>query len=58
MDKALLVGINKYADAPLRGCINDITDMAEHLIAHCNFKDGNIVYWPISAQQKVTLLSV
>ncbi|MEI2673435.1 MAG: caspase family protein [Chitinophagaceae bacterium] len=42
MDKALLVGINKYADAPLRGCINDITDMAEHLIAHCNFKDGNI----------------
>lgn len=29
MDKALLVGINKYPGAPLRGCVNDVTDAAK-----------------------------
>lgn len=42
MNKALLIGINKYADAPLRGCINDITDMAQHLTGHCGFKENEI----------------
>jgi uncharacterized caspase-like protein len=31
MDRALLVGINAYAGAPLAGCVNDITDMAAWL---------------------------
>jgi hypothetical protein len=31
MDRALLVGINKYPGAPLHGCVNDITDMANFL---------------------------
>lgn len=42
MNKALLVGINKYADAPLRGCINDITDMADHLTVHCGFNENEV----------------
>lgn len=42
MNKALLVGINKYADAPLNGCINDITDMAKHLVEHCAFSKQEI----------------
>jgi hypothetical protein len=25
--KALLVGINEYDDAPLRGCVNDVKQM-------------------------------
>lgn len=31
MRKALVVGINNYPDAPLRGCVQDATDMA-HLL--------------------------
>ena len=31
MDKALLVGINKYPGAPLAGCINDVMDAAKLL---------------------------
>ena len=27
--KALLVGINEYAEAPLRGCINDVEQMRD-----------------------------
>ena len=27
-DKAFLCGINSYSEAPLSGCINDVTDMA------------------------------
>ncbi len=41
MDRALLVGINAYPSAPLRGCINDVVDMAKHLHAH-GFDDGEI----------------
>jgi hypothetical protein len=35
--KALLVGINAYPGAPLRGCINDILQMKELLTQHFNF---------------------
>lgn len=41
-DKALLVGINKYADAPLAGCVNDVTDMADFLVKSCGFNSANI----------------
>jgi hypothetical protein len=30
--KAFLVGINKYKDSPLSGCVNDIIDMRDYLI--------------------------
>lgn len=35
--KALLVGINEYAEAPLRGCINDVTQMRELLQQYYDF---------------------
>ena len=31
-NRILLVGINKYQNAPLAGCINDVTDMANYLV--------------------------
>lgn len=37
MNRALLVGINKYPNCPLRGCVNDITDMAKYLTEKCDF---------------------
>lgn len=37
MNRALLVGINCYPDAPLRGCVNDISDMAKFLTTKCHF---------------------
>lgn len=42
MDRALLVGINTYPSAPLLGCVNDIEDMADFLVAKCAFKEGDI----------------
>lgn len=42
MDKALLVGINRYPVAPLRGCVNDIADMAELLVAKCGFAMSDV----------------
>jgi hypothetical protein len=42
MDKALLVGINKYPDAPLDGCVNDITDMAQLLTSTYGFTSSSI----------------
>ncbi|MDD5569934.1 MAG: caspase family protein [Bacteroidales bacterium] len=38
MNRALLIGINKYPGAPLSGCVNDITDMANFLVKNCKFK--------------------
>lgn len=35
--KALLVGINEYAEAPLRGCINDVEQMRELLQRYYGF---------------------
>jgi hypothetical protein len=42
MYKALLVGINAYPDAPLKGCLNDITDMATFIVSNCGFKESDI----------------
>ncbi|MFM8835229.1 MAG: caspase domain-containing protein [Cytophagales bacterium] len=42
MNRALLVGINAYADRPLRGCVNDISDMAQFLTQRCKFKASDI----------------
>jgi len=42
MNKALLVGINKYPFAPLQGCVNDISDMANFLVSKCGFKMEDI----------------
>lgn len=40
--KALLVGINAYPDAPLRGCINDVKQMQAALKRYYSFADANI----------------
>lgn len=42
MKRALLIGINDYPTAPLRGCINDISDMASFLVEKCNFSMSEI----------------
>jgi len=42
MNKALLVGINKYPDAPLKGCINDITDMADLIRTKYGFTEADV----------------
>jgi predicted chitinase/peptidoglycan hydrolase-like protein with peptidoglycan-binding domain len=41
-NRALLVGINEYRDAPLRGCVNDVSDVRELLSAKCNFAASDI----------------
>jgi hypothetical protein len=40
--KALLVGINEYADAPLRGCVNDVQQMQAVLQRYYGFAAGEI----------------
>lgn len=40
--KALLVGINKYSDQPLRGCINDVNNMKQLLLDTFDFSPENI----------------
>jgi len=42
MNRAVLVGINAYPGAELRGCVNDVTDMAEFLVSHCAFEEDEI----------------
>lgn len=45
MNRALLVGINEYADShvpTLRGCLNDIRDMAQMLVNRCNFAMSDV----------------
>lgn len=42
MKKALLVGINDYPFFPLRGCINDVEDMAAFLVARGGFRKSDI----------------
>lgn len=42
MDKALLVGINRYPAAPLRGCANDISDMADFVVKRCGFAMNDV----------------
>ncbi len=40
--KALLIGINDYPDAPLRGCVNDVLQMKETLLDLFEFAPENI----------------
>lgn len=42
MNRALLVGINKYPTQPLYGCVNDVIDMSNFLVEYCNFKMDEI----------------
>ena len=42
MKRAVLVGINKYAQAPLRGCVNDCLLMHKVLTEKFGFKNENI----------------
>lgn len=42
MNRALLVGINKYPSSPLRGCVNDVEDMAKFLVDQCGFSMSDI----------------
>jgi len=42
MNRALLVGINAYPGNELEGCVNDVTDMADFLVSHCGFEEGDI----------------
>ncbi len=44
MDKALLVGLNKYESVPdLRGCENDVRIISQLLVEQYGFQDSNIV---------------
>lgn len=40
--KALLVGINAYPGCPLRGCLNDVQQMATFLTKRCGFDASDI----------------
>ena len=42
VNRALLVGINRYPAAPLQGCINDVNDVAKFLVARCEFSMDEI----------------
>jgi len=42
MDRAFLVGINAYPGHELNGCVNDVNDMANFLVSHCGFNEGDI----------------
>ena len=42
MNRALLVGINKYPSQPLNGCVNDVEDMAKFLVSACGFAEDDI----------------
>jgi hypothetical protein len=41
-NKALLVGINKYPDAPLRGCVNDVDDAANLMVERGLFTKNQV----------------
>ncbi len=42
MNRGLLVGINAYPGNELQGCVNDVTDMADFLVSHCDFNEDDI----------------
>jgi len=42
-DRALLVGINEYPGAPLRGCVNDVNNVKEYLIKEQAFPADRII---------------
>jgi metacaspase-1 len=42
MNRAILVGINAYPGNELNGCVNDVNDMADFLVSHCDFNESDI----------------
>lgn len=40
--RAFLVGINRYPDSPLRGCVNDVMDMADLLTRNYGFSKADV----------------
>ncbi len=54
MRRALLVGINDYQWAPLRGCINDVAEMGKVLKEHYNKKQNFHCITLTSDKTKVT----
>lgn len=42
MKKALIVGINRYKDAPLLGCVNDATQMRELVVQRHGFRPDDV----------------
>jgi metacaspase-1 len=42
LNRALLVGINTYPGCPLRGCVNDVNNMAEYLVQYQHFAEEDI----------------
>lgn len=42
VDKVLLVGINQYPGAPLRGCVNDVLNIKSYLTSECKINEGDI----------------
>jgi hypothetical protein len=42
VNRGLLVGINAYPRQPLRGCVNDVIDMADFLVEKCEFEESDI----------------
>ena len=56
MKKALLVGINAYPNARLKGCINDIKDMRDFIIEYKGFKSEDIIMLTDSKATKNSIL--
>jgi len=42
MNRALLVGSNAYPGNELNGCVNDVSDVANFLVSHCDFQEDDI----------------
>ena len=57
MRKALLVGINKYPSAPLRGCVNDVLLLYKILTEQYSFKAKNVNVLTDEEATKVNILA-
>lgn len=57
MKKAVLVGINAYQGAPLRGCINDVVVMQQILVRQFGFKQENIKILTDTEATKANILA-
>ena len=57
MKKALLVGINNYPSAPLRGCVNDCLLMHKVLTEKYDFKNSDIKLLIDSDATKTNILN-
>jgi hypothetical protein len=42
MNRGLLVGINAYPLFPLKGCVNDVTDLFNFVVDNCGFSKSDI----------------